>query len=43
MPIEPPQWSASSNSDVHDILEREHIEFAHVGLFDTEGVLREKR
>ena len=39
----PQRWPATSPDAVCDILERERLEFVHVGLFDTEGVFREKR
>ncbi len=43
MLIEPHRWSVQSNDEVVAILEGEDIEFVHAGLFDTEGVFREKR
>lgn len=39
----PLNWSAASGTALSDILERERIEFVHAGIFDTEGVFREKR
>jgi glutamine synthetase len=37
------RWSASSVEDLETIFGREGIELVHAGLFDVEGVFREKR
>lgn len=42
-PAAPRHWSAATVADLDELLVREHIDFVHVGLFDTEGVFREKR
>ena len=39
----PRRWNTASDSDLDALLTRECIEFVHAGLFDTEGVFREKR
>ncbi len=39
----PQRWSAASVNEVDDLFKGERIEVVHVGLFDTEGVFREKR
>lgn len=39
----PQRWSAASVKDIDDLFECERIEIVHAGLFDTEGVFREKR
>lgn len=41
--VTPLRWSATTLDDVETIFVRERIEFVHLGLFDTEGVFREKR
>ncbi len=43
MNIVPRQWQSTSSATVADALARERIEIVHAGLFDTEGVFREKR
>jgi len=43
MSLEPHRWPLTSHAEVLDVLEREDIEYVHAGLFDTEGVFREKR
>ncbi len=43
MNIIPRQWQSTSSDTVADVLARERIEIVHAGLFDTEGVFREKR
>ena len=42
-PDAPRHWPAATIADLDDLLAREHIDFVHVGLFDTGGVFREKR
>lgn len=42
-PAAPRHWSAADTAEIEALLARERIEFVHVGLFDTEGVFREKR
>ncbi len=36
-------WNVGSLDEVRTLFERERIEIVHIGLFDTEGVFREKR
>ncbi|MSQ66945.1 MAG: hypothetical protein EXR83_01945 [Gammaproteobacteria bacterium] len=43
MSITPPRWAPSDPTAACLILERQGIEYVHAGLFDTEGVFREKR
>ena len=43
MAIAKKQWSTKSAKDVGKVLKQEGIEVVHAGLFDTEGVFREKR
>lgn len=42
-PIVPRQWQVESPAALADLFARERIELVHAGLFDTEGVFREKR
>ena len=39
----PPRWSTPTSAAVDALLATESIEFVHLGLFDLEGVFREKR
>lgn len=42
-PAAPRHWSAAGFAEIEGLLARERIDFVHLGLFDTEGVFREKR
>lgn len=39
----PFHWQVATDAEASDILARERIEFVHAGVFDAEGVFREKR
>ncbi len=43
MKIAPPHWPTDDAAALADTLAREQIEFVHAGLFDLEGVFRQKR